>query len=85
MRNKINQNPKLTREQLIDIQKQHITQAKLLINHMAEVKKKIQELEEEKKELLVKTEKKIKKLEEVAKKNQIIGRLCLLLALIKEQ
>ena len=82
-RNKINRNPKLNRDQLIDIQKQHLAQAKLLINHMAEAEKKIQKLEEEKeemKELLEVAKKKIRELEEVAQKKNSDNRQTLLVA-----
>ena len=80
LHDEINRNPKLTREQLIDIQKQHIIQPKLPMNHIAETEKKIQELEEEMKELLVEAEKKIKELEEVAKKKNSDNRPTLLVA-----
>ena len=46
-RNRINRNPKLTLEQLIDINKQHVIQASLLINHMEAAENRIRELESE--------------------------------------
>ena len=63
-RNRTNRNPKLNREQLIDIQKQHITHADLLLKHMVAAQKKINDLEEENQKL----KEKCKKLEEEAKK-----------------
>ena len=63
-RNRTNRNPKLTREQLIDINKQHIIQASLLLDHMVAAQKKIEDLEEENEKL----KEKLKELEEEAKK-----------------
>lgn len=62
-RNRTNKNPKLTRDQLIDIQKQHIIHADLLLKHMDAAEEKIKNLEEENEKL----KEKCKKLEEEAK------------------
>ena len=70
-RNRINRNPKLTREQLIDINKQHVIQASLLINHMEAAENRIRELEKKNKRLMEQEEgskKKIQELEDEAKK-----------------
>ena len=63
-RNRTNRNPKLNREQLIEINKQHIIQAGLLLDHMVAAQKKIEDLEEENEKL----KEKLKELEEEAKK-----------------
>ena len=63
-RNRTNRNPKLNREQLIEINKQHISQSSLLLNHMLATQKKIEDLEEENEKL----KEKLKELEEEAKK-----------------
>lgn len=71
-RNRVNRNPKLTREQLIEINKHHIIQGNLLLNHMFAAQENIKALEEENlklKEMEMEATNKLKEMEEKAKKN----------------
>ena len=66
-RNKINRNPKLTREQLMDINKQHVCQSRLLIAHMEAVEQRVRLLEQENTWLKIQKEETSQRLKELEK------------------